>query len=53
MMVFSNLTIMSNMLEMVLGDMMIPAPDNGVQQFNNHVKYVGDGVGRYDDPSTR
>jgi hypothetical protein len=31
--------------------MVIPVPDNGVQQFNNYIKYVGDGVGRYDDPS--
>jgi hypothetical protein len=37
MMVFSNSTTMSNVLEMALGDMVIPAPDDGVQQFNNHI----------------
>jgi len=51
--VFSNSTIIWKALEMGSGDMVIPVPDVGVQQFNNHVKCVEDGVGRYDDPSTR
>jgi hypothetical protein len=36
---------------MELGDMVIPVLDVGVQQFNNHVKCVEDGIGRYGDLS--
>jgi hypothetical protein len=33
------------------GDMVIPVPDDSVQQFHNHLKSTGDVVGRYGDPS--
>jgi hypothetical protein len=50
--VFSNSTTMSNMLEMALEDMVIPAPHDGFQQFNHQSMGTGDGVGRYGDLST-
>jgi hypothetical protein len=53
MMVFSNSTTMSNVLEMALGDMVVPVLDDGVQKFHKHMKSTGDGIRRYDDPSAR